>query len=183
MTSTNGLKRRANNLRSPFLFWSCLLATALTGCAGYRLGPTNGVSAGEKSIQVTPFVNQTLEPRLNEPVTSALRKSLQQDGTYRLATRDDGDIVLTGVITRYHRQELSFQPRDILTVRDYRVSVSAQVIARDRSTGKVVLDRAVRGYTLVRVGSDLPSAERQALPLLAADLARNVTALLVEGSW
>jgi hypothetical protein len=37
--------------------------------------------------------------------------------------------------------------------------------------------------TLIRVGSDLTSAERQALPLLAADLARNITALLADGTW
>jgi hypothetical protein len=41
----------------------------------------------------------------------------------------------------------------------------------------------VTGYTLLRVGSDLTSAERQALPLLAADFARQVTALLADGSW
>ena len=39
------------------------------------------------------------------------------------------------------------------------------------------------GMTLVRVGPDLQSTERQALPLLATDLANNVTALLVDGSW
>ena len=38
-------------------------------------------------------------------------------------------------------------------------------------------------YTLVRVGSDLSSAERQAIPLLADDLAKNVTELLVDGTW
>jgi len=36
---------------------------------------------------------------------------------------------------------------------------------------------------MIRVGDDLTSTERQALPLLAADLAKNVTTLLVEGTW
>ena len=36
----------------------------LAGCAGYQLGPTNGLTAGSRSIQVNPFVNQTPEPRL-----------------------------------------------------------------------------------------------------------------------
>ena len=41
----------------------------------------------------------------------------------------------------------------------------------------------IGAHTLVRVGSDLTSAERQALPVLAEDLARNITSILVDGSW
>jgi hypothetical protein len=78
---------------------------------------------------------------------------------------------------------LSFQPRDILTPRDYRVTIWAEVNARDRSSGKTLLTRRVRGHTTVRVGQDLVSAERQAIPLAAEDLARNITALLVDGEW
>ena len=50
-------------------------------------------------------------------------------------------------------------------------------------SGKVVFDREVTGRTTVRVGSDLPSAERQAVPVLAEDFARNATTLLAEGTW
>jgi hypothetical protein len=112
-----------------------------------------------------------------------VRKQLQRDGTYRLATHDDGDILVTGAVTHYRRQEVSFIPTDVLTVRDYRLSLTAQVTARERSTGKVLFEQPVTGSTLIRVGADLTSSERQALPLLAGDLARNVTALLVDGSW
>lgn len=167
--------------------WALLLAAAATlsaaGCAGYKLGPTGELSAGEKSVQVRPFLNQTLEPRLGDAVTFQLRKELQRDGTYRLASRDDGDVVLSGVILRYQRHEMSFVPDDVVTVRDYRVSLTAQVTALERHTGKVLLDQPVTGYTLIRVGTDIVSTERQALPLLAADLAKRVTSLLGEGSW
>ena len=161
----------------------CLVALALSGCAGYRLGPTNGLAPGEKSVRVQPFANQTMEPRLGDAVTAALRKNLQHDGTYRLATHGDADIVVTGTLKRYDRHELSFLPKDVLTARDYRVSVTAQIVARDTNSGKTILDDEVVGYTLVRVGSDLTSADRQALPLLADDLAKRATALLADGSW
>ncbi|HYG34902.1 MAG TPA: LPS assembly lipoprotein LptE [Clostridia bacterium] len=153
------------------------------GCAGYRLGPTNGLAAREKSIQVNPFVNQTLEPRLTDAVTSQMRKEVQRDGTFQLASHQDGDIVLSGTLIRYQRTEVTLASNDILTVRDYRLALTAQVVARNRATGEVLLDQPVTGYTLIRVGSDLTSAERQAHPLLAADLAKNVTALLVDGKW
>jgi len=162
---------------------SGLAVLLLTGCAGYKLGPTNDSAASARSVQVNPFLNRTFEPRLTDAVTQQMRKQLQRDGTYRLASDGEGDIVLSGVITAYLRSELSFAPNDILTVRDYRLSLTAQVTARDRINDKVILSQVVSGVTLIRVGSDLASAERQALPLLAADLARNVTALLADGAW
>jgi hypothetical protein len=164
------------------LFLACFTALVFSGCA-YRLGPTNGVPAGTKSIEVSPFFNATMEPRLGDAVTSALRQNLQRDGTFHLATHGDADVVVTGTLKTYDRHELSFVPKDVLTARDYRVSAAAQIVARDRSTGKVILDREITGYTLVRIDTDFIAAERQALPLLADDLAKRTTALLVDGSW
>jgi hypothetical protein len=155
----------------------------VSGCAGYHLGPTNGMEAGEKSIQVNPFVNQTLQPRLTDAVTSQMRTELQRDGTYKLSTGGDADITVTGALTSYQRIEVTFATTDILTVQDFRLSLTARVTARERATGKEILNQTVSGFTLIRVGADLPSAERQAMPLLAADLAKNITALLVEGKW
>ncbi len=155
----------------------------LSGCAGYHLGPSNGQVAGSRSVQVRPFANQTLQPQLGDALTAALRKSMQQDGTYRLATHDDGDVIVTGSITHYDRADITYNPNDILTVLDYRVTATVHVIVRERSTGRTILERDVNGYTLVRPGADLTSAERQAMPLLADDIAQKVTGLLVDGMW
>jgi hypothetical protein len=162
---------------------AAILALGLSGCAGYRLGPTNATRAGEKSIAVAPFGNRTLEPRLADPTTAALRKELQRDGTFRLASAPDGDVLVAVELTHYQRAEQSFIPTDVTTARDYRLVLTAHVVARERFSGQVLLDREVSGTALMRVGRDLPSAERQALPLLAADLARQITSLLVDGAW
>ncbi len=169
-------------MRLAALFCTMLILAGLSGCA-YRLGPTNGERVGMRSIQIQPFENKTIEPRLVEAVGLAMRRQLQQDGTYRLDTHNEGDIVVTGAIVGYDRQSLSFQSRDALTPRDYRLKLTAHVTARERLTGKLLLDRSITGYSDIRIGPDLASAERQALPLVAADLARNATALLVDGSW
>ena len=155
----------------------------LTGCAGYHLGPVNGAVAGEKSIEMLPFNNQTLQPRLGDSVTQALRERLQTEGTYRLVTRGPGDIVVTGVITRYSRKGLSFLSSDVVTPQDYRIDITAHITACERDTGKVLLNKDVNGSTLVHVGGDLADTERQSLPVLAEDLARNVAELLTEGAW
>jgi hypothetical protein len=155
----------------------------VTGCAGYQLGPTNGERSGTRSVQINPFLNKTIEPRLSEWVTSSVRKQIQKDGTFRLNTHDEGDIIVTGTITAFDRSGISFQPTDVITPRDYWLSLIAHVTARERISGKVLLDRNVAGHTTMRVGADLSSAERQAAPLLADDLGRNITALLADGTW
>jgi Lipopolysaccharide-assembly len=165
------------------IFSICAAAALLAGCAGYRLGPVNGEVAGDKSVEIFPFNNQTLEPRLGDAVTQALRERLQADGTYHLATHEPGDIVVTGVIVHYMRQPMSYLNSDIATVQNYRVAVTAHVTARERDSGKVLLNKDVNGFTFVHVGSDLASAERQSLPLLAEDLAGNIAQLLTEGAW
>jgi Lipopolysaccharide-assembly len=166
----------------PWCFLS-VLALLWTGCAGYRLGPANGEVAKAKSIRVDLFRNETFEPRLSSAVGTALRRTLQQDGTYRLSTQGDADIVLSGVITKYQRMGISFQTQDVITPSDFQIIMIAKVTAKERNTGRVLLDREVGGRTTIQVTPDLASAEREAVPVLAEDLARNVTSLLVDGPW
>jgi hypothetical protein len=165
---------------------NCLLALCaallLTGC-GYTLGPTSGLEAGSRTVQINPPVNQTPEPRLSESLNHQLRKQLQRDGTFRLSTRGDGDVIVTTTITNYRRTGETFQRRDTLTVRDYRIHIVAFVTAYDRVTGKNLVSREFSGRTRVRIGTDEASTERQALPLLTEDLARNIASALVDGDW
>ena len=153
------------------------------GCAGYHFGPVNGAGAGEKTVEVLPFNNQTLQPRLGDVLTQSLRERLQADPTYRLATRGPGDIVVTGVIRSYGREGLGFLSTDAATPENFRVGAVAHVTARVRASGKLLFDKEIKGHTLVHVGADLASGERQALPLLADDLAQAIAGLLTEGTW
>lgn len=123
------------------------LACMLAGCAGYRMGPTNGMTAGSHSVQVNLFANQTREPRLSEPVAQSLRRQLQQDGTFRLATQSDADVIVDGALLTYEREPLSFNPTDIVTTRDYEAKLTARIRAVERGTGRLVIDREVTGHT------------------------------------
>jgi len=144
------------------------------------------------------FRNEAPEPRLSEAVAHALRKRIQQEGTYRLATQKDGDIVVSGTILTYQRNAVSYQPGDVTTVRDYEITIRVHVVAVERSTGRQLLDQNVDGRATIRIGARQPdpqgdmypvlaadqaSIERQNLPVLAADLAQNITARLVDGTW
>ena len=155
----------------------------LAGCAGYQVGPVNGVPAGARAVTVRPFQNNTFEPRLTETVDFALRRKLQQDGTYRLDTQNGGDIVVSGVITQLQRNALSFQPTDVITPRDYEMTLVAKVVATERTTGKVILDKEFIGRSAIRATNNRDLAERQAHPTVAEDLARNITSALTAGPW
>jgi hypothetical protein len=171
-------------MRLPGIFLICA-AALLAGCASYHLGPVNGAVTGEKSIEVVPFGSQPLHPRLGDAVTQALRERLQTDGTYHLVTQGAGagDVVVTGNITGYSRVAVAYLDTDVTTAQTYRINLTAHVTARERATGRVLLDKDVTGYALVAVGLDLASAERQAAPLIAEDLAQNIVELIAEGAW
>ena len=158
-------------------------ALTATGCASYRLGPVNPAIPAGQAIEVGLFENATPQSGLTESVNASIRRELHRDGTFGLATGGDGDVLLTGRITAYRSSAVSFQPRDILSVRDFEVELVTRILAAEKATGKVLVDHELTGRTTVRLGGDLASAERQALPLLANDLAKQAVALLAEGGW
>lgn len=165
-------------------FFLCLAAAVFTGCAGYHVGPVHGalVPSG-KSIEIMPFNNQTFQPRLGDALTKAVRERIQTDGSFRLATRNPGDIVISGTISFYGRESLNFLSTDSVTPENYRVGLLAHVVIRDRASGKLLLEKNLKPHTLVHVSADLASAERQALPLIAEDFARDLVSLLSESAW
>lgn len=167
----------------------CLILTGLgvlllSGCAGYRVGPVGEQVAGAKGIEVPMVRNATLEPRLVESVTSALRRHIQQDGTFRLETGGGGaDLALELTLVDYERMPMAFRREDVITVQEYELRLTARMVLRERGVEKPILDRNVSGRAAILVGPDQASAEQQAAPLLADDLARRAVILVSEGSW
>jgi outer membrane protein assembly factor BamD (BamD/ComL family) len=172
--------RRPNNMRAWLLL---ILAIAAGGCAGYKLGPTNGNAVGSRTVQFKAFINKTHEPRVTGCLSTSLREQLQQDGTFRLQTSGRPDIVVSGEITRFDRVGLSYLAGDVLTPSEYTLTMQAHVVAVDMSTGKTFISRTVQGSTYLRIGNDEYSAERQAIPLLTDIVARDAISLLANGSW
>lgn len=161
-----------------------LLSGLLAGCAGYQLGPTAGFEAGSRSIEIAPFTNQTMEPRLPESLVVNLRTAVQKDGAYQLATRaGDADVIVRGTLLRYERQGVTFSAQDARTVRDFQITLVAHVVAIDRYSGRKLVDQEVQGRAVVPVLQDQISSERQTLPLLTEDLSRNILILLTDGEW
>jgi hypothetical protein len=173
------MSRGARHYLAAATIAACLLLQ--TGCAGYRVGPV--LNADYKSAAVPMFKNKTLRPQLEAQITNAIIRQLQSDGTLRIDSQDAADIVVAGEIIDYQRTPLRSVRQETGVAREYRITITAQVDARDRRTGQAIFSAAkVAGSTDVFIGDDLQAAESQALPLIADELARNVVSLLVE-SW
>ena len=156
-----------------------LVAVLMGGCAGYHLGPTQ--SLPYRSVAVPMFKNKTLKPQLEAQVTNAIIKRFQTDGTLRIESAAEADIVINGQITKFYRRELRAVRTDVNTPREYRITIEARVDARVRGTGELVFGPLlVEGRADTFIGTDLQSADEQALPLIAEDLAKRVVPLLAE---
>jgi hypothetical protein len=158
-----------------------LIALLAAGCAGYHVGPVT--QRNFKSIAVPMFQNRTLRPQLEAQITGAIIKGLQQDGSLRVESEPEADVVLAGSIVHYQRNALRSLRSDTGVPREYEIAITVRVEARDRRTGEVVLKSTeLTGKSDVFIGVDQQSAEEQVLPLIADDIGHRVVGLLVE-SW
>jgi hypothetical protein len=121
------------------------LAAFLAGCAGYKLGPTNGLPAGSRSVEVRSFVNKTKRTAHHRVPGQFHAQTIQQDGSFRLETSGRGDILVTGEIIRFNRSGLSYQTNDVLTPQEYTLALVAHVVAINVNTGKTNLNKEVSG--------------------------------------
>jgi hypothetical protein len=165
----------------PWILLICFIVAG--GCAGYKLGPTNGMVSGSRTIAFRPFANLTKEPRITEYLNASLRQQLQRDGTFHLETAGQPDIIVSGEVVRFGRSALSYETNDVLTPQEYTLTISAHVVAVNTTTGRTNFDRLVQGYTYIHVFNDQTSVERQSIPLLTDSLAHNAVALLADGDW
>ncbi|HVM63047.1 MAG TPA: LptE family protein [Verrucomicrobiae bacterium] len=161
--------------------WFAVLTAFVTGCAGYHLGPVTKTSF--HSIAVPMFRNDTLRPQLEAQISNAIIRRIQQDGSVQIQPQSRADVILDGTIFRYQRIALRSLETDTGIPREFRIAITVRVEARDRRTGETVLrSTEVEGTSDVFIGEDQTSAEMQALPLVADDIARRVAGLLLE-SW
>jgi len=148
------------------------------GCAGYHIGP-----AGERSVQIQFFKNETFEPRLATEVNRAMKREFQKDGTYTLETQSEGDLIVSGKLIGFRRNGVSYKPGDVLTVQDYTMGLSAEITVINRATGEEIFKETLTGTATVRVGNDLTAGQRQAVPIIAGKLAEQAVLHIVDGNW
>ncbi len=155
----------------------CLLfaVLGLTGCAGYQLG--TGTTPKFTTLFVAPVTTETLIPQARELVTTQVREAFLKDGRIKLVDSPAGaDAVLQIALTGYDRAVAVSRQDDTGLARRFDVSLRAHATLTNEHTKEAFFVRrpltAKRG---VFTDSGLIPSEYQALPLLAEQLANEVT--------
>lgn len=164
-----------------FLTFS-LFALLLAGCAGYHVGPVQPkVMKGISTIAVPNFKNDTVVPRIEVLTAGTVVQQIQQDGTYKIAHENNADAILEGRITEIRRTPARSVHGDVLSTREFRLTIRIEYKLHNRSTGEEIMHRSVSGSTSFFVGGDVNQDERQAIPLAVQQAAVTIVSQLSEG--
>lgn len=164
------------------------LACCFSGCAGYTLGPIKPKRMREvTTIAVPSFKNDTLEPRIEVLLASAVIKQIQQDGTYRIASEKDADAILDCTIEEIVRRPSRSVRGNVLQTREYTLVLRGRYRVLNRVTGAQLDGRAIVGQTSFfvtgtnNIAADVNQDERQAIPIAAEDMATRLVSQISEG--
>jgi hypothetical protein len=161
---------------------SLLAVALLSGCAGYTLGPIPPTfMKGAHKIAVPIFDNKTYEPQIQALVTDTFIKQLQQDGTYEIVGQDQADAEVRGTIIAITRVKARAVIGNVLASSQFRLVVKLRIQVVNAHAGTPLGTRDFAGQTTYFVGNDLPTQERQAIPLAAEDAAVQAASYLTEG--
>jgi len=159
-----------------------LVVALLSGCAGYTVGPIQPTyMAGVHKLAVPIFDNKTYEPQIQTLVTTTFIKQLQQDGTYEITGLDRADAEIRGTIFTVTRIKARSVIGNVLASSQFNLQVNIRVVVVNTHSGATIGQRDVTGQTTFFVGNDLPTQERQAIPLAAEDAAVQAASYLSEG--
>lgn len=161
---------------------ACVAALAMGGCA-YRVGSIAGEElGGVRTVYVPVVKNETYEPNISVMVTDSIIQHLHRDGTLRVVREADADSTLDVKLVEFDRRPQRSGRRDTRVASEYRVELKAEATFTKRGEAQPIMDGdKFTGETEFFIGQDLQEGERQAMGLLADDLARQIVAKVTEG--
>lgn len=179
-----------------FLFFAfCFLPFALSSC-GYA---SRTIYRGPyKTVFIEPFTNKvdvlsedatslsqrfrTYHPLMENDIRSAVINRFMYDGGFRVAKKDEADIVLKGELIDYKRDALRYENNQE-DVSEYRISLVMRLTLYKRGQDEPLWDEPnFIGDSTYFVSGAQAKSEKTALDSAISDLARRVLERLVE-NW
>jgi len=155
------------------------LAVVAGGC-GYTSVTEN--VGGIDSIYISTLANRTFEHELGVSTTDAIIRECIYDGQIEVSQRDEADAVLTGEVSEYILDPVTYGTVDA-DVRQYRVRIDAKFTLVEARTGRRLwLDKVFSGDETYFVSGRLARPEEAARDGAVADLAKRVV-LSLNGTW
>jgi len=162
------------------------LTLCVAGC-GYHLGgikptPMRRVT----TVAVPTFKNNTLLPRIEAQTADAVAKQFQQDGTYRLESSDQADVIVEGTIVSVDRLPMRIFASNVLQTSEFELTLRVKYRVIDRVTGAVLMEGNAVGVTPFfseadLVNSDLVTNQNMNYPIAAQRMAEHLVSKVAEG--
>ena len=161
--------------RSRVLAGLVLLAAGLTGC-GYS---ARGLFRDDiRTVHVEMFTTREFRRDLEFMLTEAVKKRIETDTPYRLASREKADTILRGQVRQVRQAAFAPDPRT-RQPRDKQMTLAVHVQWKDQRSGTYLLDQDV----LLQAIDDLPPAgeseafaEQKLIDRMAARIVRRLFA-------
>ena len=149
-----------------FSLLAVLPSLLMISCAGYRLGNNKPRSLESVNrISIPMFENGTLHPRSEALATSAVANAMIQDGTYRLASRDQADAILEGRLTEINYSTIRGTRLDTLLPEELSNAVVIKWTLRDaKDPTRILAEGTSSGKSQLFVSANLQTARNNALP-------------------
>lgn len=138
----------------------------LVSCSGYQLGGVKPASLAKVNLVSVPmFANATQHPRVEALATTAVANAFQQDGTYRISSRDKADAVLEGRVTSISYRPIRGTRLDTQLPEELANTVTLDWQLLDaRDPTRVLAQGRSTGTSQLFVAENLQTARQNALP-------------------
>jgi len=145
----------------------------LWGCAGYRW--TSTVPEELRTVAVPVFQNVSKLAELGPATTQYTLREFQREGTFSIRRSGDSAIEVQGTIKSVDFRAIAYDRGYGMRAGEYRCIATCEASIVDKDRGKVLLDKRVyKAETTISVQGDLLTAQRNCVPRLAAELARQI---------
>ncbi len=158
-----------------------LIAVWLYGCGGYV--PTPILPEYIKSIAVNNFSNKTINYGIEEKLTVAVTDEFLRDGRLDITREQSADASLSGVITQYVLEPVSYDEHDV--IEEYKLWVTVDLTFKDLTNGSILWEQqgmqgSVNYFVSSRAG-ELLETEDEAQDRLVNNLAVDIVRRTIEG--
>jgi hypothetical protein len=138
------------------------------------------------TVAVPTFKNNTILPRIEAQTADAVAKQFQQDGTYRLESSDQADVIVEGTIVSVDRLPMRIFASNVLQTSEFELTLRVKYRVIDRVTGAVLMEGNAVGVTPFfseadLVNSDLVTNQNMNYPIAAQRMAEHLVSKVAEG--
>jgi hypothetical protein len=151
----------------------------LTLCGCFYTLSGSSLPAHLKTVEITLFSNQSLEPNVADEITQALSNEVVSGNLLKVVQRD-GDAGITGAVTSYSNTPYTYGATDTrqVSVQQYVVRINAQVEFTDKKKDETIYKGAVTGEGIYNLQTQKEQDGRQAA---IKELVRRIMQTSVQG--